>query len=123
MVYEEIGAEAFPGPPQEGLCRTLIPLRVGAKVAGLNYGRHRRWGNTKRLLNAGDERHKLSNDEVELRGDALLSNEATLSHASTLSLVHRRRDPRSLEPIVRRRRHSYHDISSPEPRNFAGVSL
>ena len=61
MVYEEIGAEAFPGPPQEGLCRTLIPLRVGAEVASLNYGRHRRRVNTKRLLNAGDERHKVTN--------------------------------------------------------------
>ena len=70
MVYEEIGAEAFPGLPQEGLCRTLVPLRVGAEVAGLNYGRHRRCGNTKRLLNAGDERHEVTNDEVERRGVA-----------------------------------------------------
>ena len=83
MVYEEIGAEAFPGLPQEGLCRTLIPLRVGAEVAGLNYGRHRRWGNTKRLLNAGDERHKVSNDEVERRGDVLPAIEAALSTSST----------------------------------------
>ena len=63
MVYEEIGAEAFPGLSQEGLCRSLIPLRIGAEVADLNYGRHRRWNNTKRLLDAGDERHKVSNDE------------------------------------------------------------
>src|ERR1700730_7734484 len=60
MVNEELGAEAFPGLPEEGLCRALIPLRVGAEVAGLNDGRHRRWGNTKRLLNPGDERHKTS---------------------------------------------------------------
>lgn len=60
MVYQKLGAEAFPSLPQEGLRRTLIPLRVGAEVAGLNYGRHRRWGNTKSLLNAGDDRHKVS---------------------------------------------------------------
>jgi hypothetical protein len=93
MVYEEIGAEAFPGLPQEGLCRTLIPLRVGAEVAGLNYGRHRRWGNTKRLLNAGDERHKVSNDEVERRGGAPTPNEGTLSNSSIPSLSQRRRNP------------------------------
>src|ERR1700722_729753 len=61
VVYEEIGTEAFPALPQEGLCRTLIPLRVGAQIGSLNYGRHRRWANTKCLLNAGDERHKVSN--------------------------------------------------------------
>src|SRR5882724_9391024 len=82
MVYEEIGAEAFPGLPQEGLCRTLIPLRVGAEVAGLNYGRHRRCGNTKRLLNAGDERHKVSTDEVERRGAAATQNEGSLCRSS-----------------------------------------
>jgi hypothetical protein len=93
MVYEEIGAEAFPCLSQKGLCRTLIPLRVGAEVAGLNYGRRRRWGNTKRLLNAGDERHKVSNDEVERRGVAPAPNEAGLSQSSTPSLAHRRRNP------------------------------
>jgi hypothetical protein len=60
MVYEEIGAEAFPGLSQEGLCSTFIPLRIGAEVVDLNYGRHRRWDNRKRLLNAGDERHRVS---------------------------------------------------------------
>src|ERR1700676_3251268 len=93
MVYEEIGAEAFPGLPQEGLRRTLIPLRVGAAVAGLNYGRHRRWGSTKRLLNAGDERHRESNDEVERPGAAATPNEGTLSKSSISSLAHRRCDP------------------------------
>ena len=93
MAYEEIGAEAFPGLPQEGLRRTLIPLRVGAEVAGLNYGRHRRWGSTKRLLNAGDERHKVTNYEVERRGVAPTPNEADLSQSSTPSLAQRRRDP------------------------------
>ena len=83
MVYEEIGAEAFPGLPQEGLCHTLILLGVRAEVAGLYYGRHRRWGNTKRLLNAGDERHKVSNDAVERRRDALPTNKADLSQSST----------------------------------------
>jgi len=58
MAYEEIGTEAFPGLSQKGLCRTLIALRIGAEVADLNYGRHRRWASTKRLLNAGNERHK-----------------------------------------------------------------
>jgi hypothetical protein len=89
MVYEEIGAEAFPGLPQEGVCRTVIPLRVGAEVAGLNYGCHRRWGSTKRLLNAGDERHKVSNDEVERRGVAATTSGADLSRSSTFSLPHR----------------------------------
>jgi hypothetical protein len=100
MVYEEIGTEAFPGPPQECLCRTLIPLPVGAEVAGLNYGRHRRWRNTERLLNAGDERHKMSIDEVERRGYASASIESTLSQSSTSSLAHRRH-ARLLEPIVK----------------------
>ena len=43
------------------------------------------------------------NDEVERRGDAPPSNEADLFQSSTPSLAHRRRDPRSLEPIVRGR--------------------
>ena len=38
------------------------------------------------------------NDEVERRGAA--SNEGTLSQSSNPSLAHRRRAPRSLEPIV-----------------------
>jgi len=42
-----------------------------------------------------------SNDEVERRGASPASNEGTLSQSSTHSLAHRRRDPRSLEPIVR----------------------
>src|SRR5260221_9617691 len=42
------------------------------------------------------------NDEVERRGFALPLIEAALSRSSTPSLAHRRRDPRSLEPIVRR---------------------
>jgi hypothetical protein len=44
---------------------------------------------------------KLSpNDEVERRGASPASNEGTLSQSSIHSLAHRRRDPRSLEPIV-----------------------
>jgi hypothetical protein len=42
------------------------------------------------------------NDEVERRGVATSTNEAALSQSSTPSLAQRRRDPRSLEPIVRR---------------------
>ena len=42
-----------------------------------------------------------SNDEVERRGIALPTNEAALSQSSIPSLPHRRRDPRSLEPMVR----------------------
>src|SRR5580658_4417410 len=42
-----------------------------------------------------------SNDEVERREVAPTSNEADLSQSSTPSLARRRRDPRSLEPIVR----------------------
>ena len=42
------------------------------------------------------------NDEVERRGVAPQSNEGTSSPSSTPSLAYRRRDPRSLEPIVRR---------------------
>jgi hypothetical protein len=42
------------------------------------------------------------NDEVERRGASPASIEGTLSQASIPSLAHRRRDPRSLEPIVRR---------------------
>src|ERR1700723_3676885 len=42
-----------------------------------------------------------ANDEVERRGVAPASNGADLSRSSTPSLAHRRRDPRSLEPIVR----------------------
>src|SRR5580704_15795789 len=41
------------------------------------------------------------NDEVERRGASPASNEGTLSQSSTPSLAHRRRGPRSLEPIVR----------------------
>src|ERR1700722_18077405 len=36
-------------------------------------------------------------------GGGTASNEGTLSQSSTPSLAHRRRDPRSLEPIVRGR--------------------
>src|SRR6266403_2005582 len=43
------------------------------------------------------------NNEVERRGASPASNEGTLFPSSTSSLAHRRRDPRSLEPIVRRR--------------------
>ena len=43
----------------------------------------------------------ISNDEVERRGVAPTKNEADLSQSSTASLAHRRRGPRSLEPIVR----------------------
>ena len=42
-----------------------------------------------------------ANDEVERRAGASASNECTLSQSSTPSLAHRRRYPRSLEPIVR----------------------
>jgi hypothetical protein len=42
-----------------------------------------------------------ANDEVERRGVAPTSNEADLSQSSTPFLAYRRRDPRSLEPIVR----------------------
>jgi hypothetical protein len=45
------------------------------------------------------------NDEVERREVALVANEADLSQSFTYSLAHRRRDPRSLEPIVRRHSH------------------
>jgi hypothetical protein len=45
---------------------------------------------------------KGSNDEVERRGVASPTNEGDLSQSSTSSLAHRRYDPRSLEPIVRR---------------------
>src|SRR5580692_3241041 len=41
------------------------------------------------------------NDEVERRGASPASNEGTLSQSSTSSLAHRRRVPRSLEPMVR----------------------
>lgn len=41
------------------------------------------------------------NDEVERRGVAPTSSEAVLSQSSTPSLAHRRRSPRSREPIVR----------------------
>jgi hypothetical protein len=44
----------------------------------------------------------MPNDEVERRGAALTQNETDLSPSSIPSLVHRRLDPRSLEPIVRR---------------------
>jgi len=43
-----------------------------------------------------------SNDEVERRGAAPTSHEAELYRSLTLSLAHRRRRPRSLEPIVKR---------------------
>src|ERR1700733_12983682 len=42
------------------------------------------------------------NDEVERRGIATTTNEASLSQSSTSSLAYRRHDPRSLEPIVMR---------------------
>jgi hypothetical protein len=42
------------------------------------------------------------NDEVERRGASPASNEGTLSQSSTYSFAQRRRDPRSLEPIVMR---------------------
>jgi hypothetical protein len=43
-----------------------------------------------------------SNDEVERRGASPTPSEGTLSQSSTPSFAHRRRAPRSLEPIVRR---------------------
>ena len=48
---------------------------------------------------------QMPNDAIERRGAAPMTNEADLSQSSTPSLAHRRRDPRSLEPIVRRRSH------------------
>jgi hypothetical protein len=48
-----------------------------------------------------DDDHIASNDEVERRGVAPALIEADLSQSSTPSLAHRRRAPRSLEPIVR----------------------
>jgi len=44
------------------------------------------------------------NDEVERRGSSPASNEGSLSKSSNPSLANRRRDPRSLEPIVRMHR-------------------
>ncbi len=41
------------------------------------------------------------NDEVERRGASPTTNEADLSQSPIPSLAYRRRDPRSLEPIVR----------------------
>ncbi len=54
------------------------------------------------------------NDEVERRGDARAQNEDALSQSSTSSLAYRRRDPRSLEPIVRSRR-AYAQEFQPPP--------
>ena len=49
----------------------------------------------------GDDTGSSSNDEAERRRIAPTTNEADLSQSSTPSLAQRRRDPRSLEPIVR----------------------
>src|SRR5258707_470958 len=62
-----------------------------------------------------------SNDEVERRGASRASNEGTLSQSSTPLLAHRRRHPRSLEPLVRPSRfmlaaRSPRPISSEETR-------
>jgi hypothetical protein len=46
--------------------------------------------------------NRSSNDEVERRGDAATRNEGDLSQSSIPSLAQRRRDPRSLQPLVRR---------------------
>src|SRR5580658_7800961 len=46
-----------------------------------------------------------ANDEVERRAVAPRSSEVDLSQSSIPSLAHRRRAPRSLEPIVRRLRY------------------
>ena len=43
---------------------------------------------------------EVANDEVERRGASPTTNEADLSQSSTPSLAQRRRNPRSLEPIV-----------------------
>src|SRR5580658_1691500 len=57
-----------------------------------------------------------SNDEVERRGVAPTPNEAALSQSSTPSLAYRRRNPRSLEPIVRRwRQGAHYMIIGPTP--------
>jgi hypothetical protein len=53
------------------------------------------------LLNAGDERHKVSNDKVERRGAALPLNEATLSQSSTPPWLTEDATPQSLQPMVR----------------------
>lgn len=42
-----------------------------------------------------------SNDEVERCAVATMQREYTFSHTSTPFLAHRRRDPRSLEPVVK----------------------
>src|SRR5260221_11563017 len=52
--------------------------------------------------NMGMRMKVASNDEVERRGAAPTSHEAELYRSLTLSLAHRRRRPRSLEPIVKR---------------------
>src|ERR1700692_2514953 len=51
-------------------------------------------------IGAGGEPYRGSNDEVERRGASPASNEGTLFQSSTPSLAQRRRDPRSLQPIV-----------------------
>jgi hypothetical protein len=63
-----------------------------------------------------------SNDEVERRGASPASNEGTLSQSSIPSLAHRRCDPRSLEPIVRRRTRGtkYTDANVDRPSSDPG---
>jgi len=60
---------------------------------------------------AGVTPNRSSNDEVKRRGVALPLNEDALSQSSTPSLAHRRRGPRSLEPIVRPLRPRLHQQS------------
>jgi len=76
--------------------------RYDPKSGGDPSGSHvRRCHNQKGQDSREAECHRMSNDEVERRGASPASNEGTLSQSSTLSLAHRRRHPRSLEPIVR----------------------
>ena len=49
---------------------------------------------------ASQVQDRSSNDEVERRGGAATQTEADLSRSSTPSFGYRRRNPRSLEPLV-----------------------
>src|SRR5258706_7735258 len=66
-----------------------------------DHRRHFCRGGAARLELNSESTHISSNDEVERRGISPTTSEADLSRSSIFSFAHRRRDPRSLEPIVR----------------------
>ena len=91
----------YPGADSSWLIRRA-GFRQGGVTTGASLGFANDDQSTALEKHARTRRIRVPNDEVERRGVASTKNRADLSRSSTPSLAHRRRNPRSLESIVRR---------------------